>query len=194
MSVEIVFETHSTSTDNEAAIATGWLDGRLSELGKRQAAELGARRRSDGVAAVFTSDLGRAVETAQIAFGGSGIPVHRDPRLRECDYGELNGGPASAIEEQRLQRVDEPFPGGESYRQAVERVRQFLSDLPGELEGKRILVIGHSATRWALEHLLNGVELEKLVAAQFQWQEGWEFTLDALGELPSPPGRPPPGE
>jgi bisphosphoglycerate-dependent phosphoglycerate mutase len=58
-----VFETHSTSVDNERGIATGWLDGMLSETGRTQAVELGARRRDDGVVAVFTSDLGRAVET-----------------------------------------------------------------------------------------------------------------------------------
>jgi broad specificity phosphatase PhoE len=178
MSVEIVFETHSTSTDNEAGIATGWLDGALSPAGQQQARELGARRRDDGIAAVFTSDLGRAVETARIAFSGSGIPVHRDPRLRECDYGEWNGAAASEIERERSRRVDEPFPGGESYRQAVERVGEFLADVAAESEGRRILVIGHSATRWALEHLLEGVELERLVAAPFEWQEGWSFVLD----------------
>ncbi len=37
MSVEIVFETHSTSIDNERWVATGWLQGQLSETGKQQA-------------------------------------------------------------------------------------------------------------------------------------------------------------
>ena len=48
--IELVYETHSTSTHNEAGIATGWLDGELSESGRRQAEELGARRRDDGLA------------------------------------------------------------------------------------------------------------------------------------------------
>src|SRR5439155_18343185 len=60
MSVAIVLETHSVSTDNELGIATGWLDGRLSERGRRLAQELGERRRTDDIAAVFTSDLRRA--------------------------------------------------------------------------------------------------------------------------------------
>jgi broad specificity phosphatase PhoE len=190
MSVEIVFETHSTSTDNEAGIATGWLDGTLSPFGRQQAVQLGARRRADGLTAVFTSDLARAVETARIAFADSEIPVHRDPRLRECDYGELNGAPASVIERERSRRVAEPFPGGESYRQAVERVRKFLADVATEFQGKRILVIGHSATRWALEHILDGVELEQLVAAPFEWQEGWSFVLESSSPRAAEPGRP----
>ncbi|MFN2467635.1 MAG: histidine phosphatase family protein [Gaiellaceae bacterium] len=179
MSVEIVFETHSISTDNEAGIATGWLPGRLSEEGRSLAAKLGERRRGDGIAAVFTSDLRRAVETAEIAFAGSGIPIHQDPRLRECDYGPLNGMPVALVAAQRSQRTDEPFPGGESYRQAAERVRDFLDDLWPAYDGRRVLVIGHSATRWALEHLLAGAALEDLVDAPFEWQEGWLYVLPA---------------
>ena len=70
-----------------------------------------------------------------------------------------------------------PYPGGESYRQVVGRVRDFLDDLPPELDGARVLVIGHAATRWALEHLLDGTRLEALVGAPFQWQEGWDYVL-----------------
>ena len=93
MSVNVVFETHSTSVDNEDGIATGWLEGRLSGSGREQAKELGARRRDDGLAIVFTSDLRRAVETAELAFAGSPIPIERDRRLRECNYGSMNGRP-----------------------------------------------------------------------------------------------------
>lgn len=182
MAIELVYETHSTTTDNENGIATGWFEGRLSEVGRTQAGTLGKRRRSDGLAAVFTSDLGRAIETAEIAFAGSELPVRRDRRLRECNYGELNGGAASEIERQRLGRIDEPFPSGESYRQVVERTRSFLNDLFPEFDGSRVLLIAHSANRWALQHLLLGAPLEEVVAAPFEWQEGWEYALP--GELP----------
>ena len=93
VTTEIVFETHSTSEDNERGIATGWLPGRLSRLGREQARQLGERRRDDGIVVVFTSDLSRAVETAEIAFSDSDIPVLHDWRLRECDYGQYNGTP-----------------------------------------------------------------------------------------------------
>ncbi|MDP8958457.1 MAG: histidine phosphatase family protein [Actinomycetota bacterium] len=177
MSVRIIFETHSTSEDNEGGIATGWLDGRLSEKGREQARALGERRRSDGVDAVFTSDLRRAVETAEIAFGGSVIDIYRDRRLRECNYGVLNGMPVARLEAERWRRIDRPFPGGESYRQVVGRVEDFLNDLSDRWDGSRVVLIGHTATRWALEHLLWGSALEALVAAPFEWQEGWEYSL-----------------
>jgi broad specificity phosphatase PhoE len=177
VSVQIVFETHSTSTDNERGIATGWLEGRLSERGRLLAAELGTRRRDDEIAAVFTSDLRRAIQTAQIAFAGSGIPIHRDRRLRECNYGRLNGMPVSRLEREVAGHIDEPYPGGESYRQVVERVRDFLGGLLKGWDGRRVLVIGHAATRWALDHLLSGIPLEELVGAPFEWQEGWVYIL-----------------
>ena len=65
--VRIVFETHSLTVDNERGIATGWFGGALSAQGRALARELGERRRDDRIDAVFSSDLARAVETAEIA-------------------------------------------------------------------------------------------------------------------------------
>ncbi len=177
MSVEIVFETHSTTTDNERGVATGWHQGELSDKGRRQARELGDRRRDDAVSAVFISDLGRAIETAKIAFGDLSIPVFQDWRLRECDYGELNGVASAQLEAERSRRIEQPYPGGESYRDVVNRMRAFLDDLLPEHEGARVLLIGHSATRWALDHLVCGTPLEVLIGP-FDWQEGWEYVLE----------------
>ena len=175
--VEVVFETHATSTDNEAGVATGWGQGRLSDAGRRQARELGDRRRHDGIAAVFTSDLYRAVETAEIAFAGSDIPVHQDRRLRECDYGAMNGMPVSRLAAQRLRHVDEPFPGGQSYRQVLDQTSDLLRELAIGWDGRRLLLISHSANRWALDCLLGSAILEDLVTLPFGWREGWEYRL-----------------
>ena len=178
MTIRIVFETHSTTQDNENGIATGWLPGRLSSLGRDQAAELGARRRADGIAAVFSSDLARSVETAGIAFGGSAIPVLLDWRLRECDYGQLNGSLAAELHAHRAEHIDMPYPDGESWRQAAARMASFAADLSPRWSGQRVLVIGHVATRWGLEHLLLGTPLEDLAVRDFGWQPGWEYTVE----------------
>lgn len=175
--VQVVFETHSTTEDNERGIAHGWLPGRLSETGRRQAEQLGRRRRGDGIAVVITSDLKRAVETAHIAFGGTNLPILSDARLRECNYGDLNGALVERIDKERPRRLDEPFPGGESYWQVVQRMADLLHDLCSDRLGQRILLIGHAGPRWALDHLLDGVPLADLLQTPFQWQEGWEYTL-----------------
>ncbi len=175
--VQLIFETHQLTDNNEAGIATGWLPGHLSEKGRQLAKELGQRRAVDAISAVFTSDLYRAVETAHIAFGGTGIPIYRDSRLRECNYGLLNGKPVATLQGRRIDHITEPFPGGESYIEVVDRVKDFLKDLAAQWQGKTVLVIGHSATRWALDHLINGARLEDLVDAPFQWKKGWEYVV-----------------
>src|ERR1700743_1889437 len=108
-----------------------------------QALDLGSRRRDNGIAAVFSSDLNRAVETASIAFGGSGVPVLYDWRLREGDYGRCDGVPAGGGHAGGREHLDQPYPEGESWQQAVARVGRFLGDLPTRWDGQRVLVIGH---------------------------------------------------
>jgi 2,3-bisphosphoglycerate-dependent phosphoglycerate mutase len=174
-SVQVVFETHSTTVDNEAGIATGWLPGELSVLGRQQAAELGRRRADDGIAAVFCSDLARAVETVATAFEGTGIPVLLDWRLRECDYGSLTGMPAAQMRAHRAEYLDRPYPGGESWRQATTRVGRFIADLTLRWSGQRVLVIGHSATHWGLDIALLGTPLEERASRPSAWQPGWEY-------------------
>lgn len=177
MGIHIVFETHSISEDNNRGLATGWHHGRLSQEGHRLATELGNRRRNDGIQAIFTSDLRRAVETVEIALGDTPIPILHDWRLRECDYGDHNGMPTAELHRHRRQYLDEPYPRGESWRQAVHRVGRFLDDLHLRWEERRVLVVGHVATRWAFEHYLNKVALEDLIEADFGWREGWEYFL-----------------
>jgi broad specificity phosphatase PhoE len=175
---EIIFETHSISEDNEAGIASGWLPGRLSATGCELAAALGRRRKDDGLAAVFTSDLSRALETAAIAFAHSDVPILADWRLRECDYGTLNGAPAEEVHANRSAYLDQPYPDGESWQAATDRVGRFLDDLALRWDGARVLLIGHVATRMGLERFILRKDLGDLISSEFEWQEGWEYSLD----------------
>ncbi len=177
--VVIVFATHATSLDNEARVASGHADVALSVRGRRQATELGERYRDDHFAAVFCSDLRRSWETAELAFGSRGIPIIRDPRLRECDYGDLTRRPIEEIEREKPRRLREPFPNGESYEQAAARVEGFLDDLRATYAGRRVLVVGHRATQYGLDHWLTGIPLARVVTAPWSWQPGWEYAVEA---------------
>lgn len=119
----------------------------------------------------------RAVQTAELAFGGRGILIRLDARLRECDYGERNGMPVTRLAAERSWHIDQPWPGGQSHRQVVAQVGSFLQDLSAGWEGRAVVVIGHSATKWALDCLPDGATLENLVDAPFGWQEGWHYRL-----------------
>jgi broad specificity phosphatase PhoE len=127
--MEIIFETHSTTVDNERGVATGWLDGALSDTGKRHAIELGKRSIARRVDAVFTSDLGPAVETARIAFNGSNVPVHVDPRLREVQLWRLERHAHRSLGDRTCVSRGGPVPTGrELSRRCV--ARSGLPDRP----------------------------------------------------------------
>lgn len=55
--VTIIFESYGTTYDNEAEISSGWFDVELSDLGKKQAKELGERYKNEDCDAIFCSDL-----------------------------------------------------------------------------------------------------------------------------------------
>ncbi|MEU6997395.1 histidine phosphatase family protein [Nonomuraea sp. NPDC046570] len=174
MVVKLIYEAHSITTDNEAGIATGWLPGELSAAGLVEAAKLGVRRRE--VEVVYSSDLRRAAQTVEVAFPGR--EVVWDRRLRECDYGVYNGRPVAELVPLRREYIEVPWPGGgQSYRQVVVETAAFLRDVRARHQGATVLVVAHSANRWALQCLLEGRVLEELMDAPFNWQPGWEYDI-----------------
>ena len=182
----VVFESHATSLDNEAGLASGWFDIALSATGEEQARQLGVRRRDDDFAAVFCSDLVRAFRTAEIAFGDRSRPIVRDARLRECDYGAFTRRPAAEIDERRAHHVATPFPNGESYEQVVGRVGAWLTEATTAFAGRTVIVIGHRATFYALEHLIKGIPLHEAVTATWRWQPGWTYRFIRADRQDSP--------
>lgn len=171
----IIFETHGTTVDNETHISSGWNDAPLSELGKKQAAELGQRYVDRHLDAVYCSELQRSYRSAEIAFADSGVKIIHDARLNECNYGDLNGAPSEQVEPTRGQHVSMPFPNGESYEQTCDRMKSFIDEIKLKHDGQTIMIIGHRATQYGLEHWLKGVPIFEAVTAPWHWQPGWEY-------------------
>ena len=107
--VRITYFTHSTTTDNERGIATGWQPGELSPRGREQATSLATQLASTPFDAVYTSDQQRAFESAKLFFGES-YEVVQDARLRECNYGDFTGRPASEFMPRLVDYIEAPFP------------------------------------------------------------------------------------
>lgn len=173
--MKIYFAAHATTRDNEAKIASGWNDIELSELGVKQAKELGKAFENIKIDLICTSDLKRAVDTVKIAFGDK-IPVIIDRRLRELNYGDFNGKPTAVVEPMKTRYIKDPFPNGENYEQAIERVQGFYSELNKKYTNKTILVVGHRVTQYGLE-TLSGETLEELLSIPFERQPYWEYEL-----------------
>jgi 2,3-bisphosphoglycerate-dependent phosphoglycerate mutase len=176
----IWYETHSTTLDNEAGIATGWLPGELSDLGRERAVALGTRIADRKPAAIYCSDLARAVQTASIAVERAErhIPVLLDWRLRECDYGQLNGSPRTAAHHDRLRYASNPYPAGESWQIATARAAAAVRDAAGRHPGGTIMVIGHIATRFGVRLACGDpTPLTTMITQRSEWQPGWAYEL-----------------
>lgn len=180
MAVEITYFVHGTTTDNERGLATGWLPGELSAIGREQAKHLGeqvADRRFD---VVFCSDLQRAIDSAELGFGGK-YQIIPDERLRECHYGDLDGTPASAFKDRLGEYIDRPFPHGESYHDVEARLRNFVQFLLDNYDGQHVAIVAHQAPQLALDVICRGRTWQQAIDEDWRprkaWQPGWDYTV-----------------
>lgn len=176
--VTIIFESHGTTIDNEKHLASGWNDVELSELGIKQSKEMGQRYADDHFDAIFCSDLQRTYKSAEIAFGNK-FPIFKDIKLRECHYGDLTQHSSEEVDKEKPNRINVPFPHGQSYEQTSEIMRVFLQKLLKEYDGKRVMIIGHRTTQYGLERWCNGIPVSVMIqmAPEWKWQPGWEYRL-----------------
>jgi broad specificity phosphatase PhoE len=174
ISMRIYFATHGTTTDNEEKIASGWKDVGLSELGTKQARELKEVFSKILVDIICCSDLQRSINSAKLAFGDK-VQMIIDKRLRELNYGDYNGQPSEIVETMKIKHISVPFPNGESYNQAMERVHEFYKEIRLTHLKEAILVIGHRATQYGLDTIVNGKSLEELLKTKFKWQSYWLY-------------------
>lgn len=179
MSIQITYFVHGTTTDNENNIATGWNPGELSELGKKQARELRDLASNQIFDTVFASDLKRAVDSAELAFGDI-YKIVQDSRLREANYGDFTGQP-DAFKDHIDKYIRQPFPHGESYLDVEKRMREFLTDVHKQYDGKRIAIVAHQAPQLALEVICNRKTWGEAIATDWRliksWRPGWNYII-----------------
>ena len=178
MMITLFYSPHMTSVDNEAGRASGHADIPLSARGKQDAERLGEQYAAQTLDVVFCSDLQRATLTAQIAFSARGVPIIHDARLRECDYGEWTQFPRTEIKFE--EHISEPFPSGESMVMVARRVGDFLRETLDNHDGKTVVVIGHAATKHALDYWSGSASLEDVMAAPWEWRDIpiWRYAFD----------------
>jgi probable phosphoglycerate mutase len=128
--LELWLVRHGETTNSRDGILAGWVDIPLTERGEAQAEAVRPVLAEMKFTGVWSSDLQRAVHTALLAWGQ---PV-ADPRLREVNFGELEGTHWATLDPvHKKALIDfEAFnpPGGETLEEVGERVAGFLSELP----------------------------------------------------------------
>jgi broad specificity phosphatase PhoE len=143
----ILLARHGETDWNRDGIWQGWADPPLNDAGRAQARQLAEQLRDTPFDAVYSSDLQRAQETAELVAQPHGVPVISDPGLREIDIGSWSGLTRAEI--------DERFPGGarpdgETREQHAARVLEAVERIARENPERRILLVTHGGTMRAL--------------------------------------------
>jgi isoleucyl-tRNA synthetase len=126
----------------------------LTPKGRKQVAKAALALKRKKIDLIFSSDLLRAKETADIIAKELGVQVHFDKRLREVNVGPFSGKSADEYDkqfptqEERFVRRAEPH--GESLRDVRTRGWNFLSEMETRYHGKNILIVSHESTNWML--------------------------------------------
>ena len=174
--MKIMYFVHGTTYDNASGKCSGWSDVKLNDLGKDQAINLGKIVPND-FDIVFTSDLSRAVESANLAFPKSKKII--DKRLRECNYGNLDGKEKKSVIYN--EHINEPFPNGESLKDVEARMKEFLEYIKQEYPSKNIAIVAHRAPQLAIEVITKNISWEDAIKNDWRkignWNPGWEYEI-----------------
>jgi len=144
----ILLARHGETDWNREGRYQGHADEPLNDTGREQSRELASRLRAEPVAAVYSSDLRRASETASIVAQELGLAVVPDSRLREIDVGSWQGRTRAELD-------GAPWDG-ETYDQHRARAVAALADIAAAHPDARVLVVAHGGTLRRIQEAATG--------------------------------------
>jgi broad specificity phosphatase PhoE len=161
----ILLARHGESDWNRSKRWQGFADRPLTERGREQARELAARLDDTELDAIYSSDLQRARETAEIVAAVKGLTVEPTPDLREVDVGSWSGITRAEAEERfpegygRWLNGGEGWNDGETYQRMSERVVGAILRIAKRHESGRVLVVAHGGSIRAVHAAALGVDV-----------------------------------
>jgi probable phosphoglycerate mutase len=182
---------HGTTDWNTSGRIQGHLDPPLNATGRWQAQLVSQRLTGLGATALYSSDLQRAYETAQIIGRTVGLRVVQKIGLREMHFGRWQGWTSQQIRERdpagyaarRADPYDVPPPGGETWRRFYDRAVRALEEVLTTTAAEQIIVVTHSGVCTALGLRAQGLDctgrrtfsndncsLHTIVVAGAQWR------------------------
>ena len=167
---------HGITDFNDARKFMGHSDIGMSDIGYRQIEKLRDRLMDRKIDAVYSSDLKRTLETAELILAGREIDVIPCPELRECYYGECEGLTFQEIGSNYPDVAEKcinftlelEFPEGESFKDFIERAAGFLHRLEKHEQSDTILITSHSGPLKVLVLRLLGIDMN-------HW---WQIRID----------------
>jgi probable phosphoglycerate mutase len=161
----LIVVRHGETTWNREKRMQGTTDTQLSDIGRAQAQALGRRLKEHGFAALYSSDLSRALHTAGAIAEHTGREVVIDSRLRERCFGIFEGLTAAEIrsrypDEHALFASHDPeyeVPGGECARGFSERCLGGLAEIAARHPGQEVVVVSHGLVLDTLYRVAHGL-------------------------------------
>jgi probable phosphoglycerate mutase len=149
---ELLLVRHGETDWNRDQRFQGHADPPLNDTGRAQARALADELAAERIDAIYTSDLARARETAELIAERAGVPFVLEPQLREVDVGEWQGLTRPEIEERFPEGMrnwhehGHGWESGETYEQLAERVLEALERIVRRHPDERVVVVGHGGT------------------------------------------------
>ena len=157
---------HGQSAGNAEGRFGGHGPTPLSDLGRRQAEMTAKALAREGISAIYSSDLTRAVETAEPLARLLGLPIHQSPAFRERHVGVLEGLTFDESKEAYPKdyyalvnrNIHHVITKGESYRHLLRRITQKVNEVLRVHQGERVAIFSHTGAICFLTlHLLGAI-------------------------------------
>lgn len=147
---------HGETVDNALQIMQGQTQGELNEQGKEQARQVSQRLAGEPVDVFISSDLHRAIQTAEIIAEPHNLPIITTPLLRERDWGSFTGRFIPDLK-------GEVWPDDiESEPALLQRALAFLQYVTTTYPGKRVVAVGHGIINKAILAVYAGCTMREV--------------------------------
>ena len=147
---------HGETVDNALQIMQGQTQGELNERGKEQARQVAQRLAGEPVDVFISSDLHRAIQTAEIIAEPHNLPIITTPLLRERDWGSFTGRFIPDLK-------GEVWPDDiESEPALLQRALAFLQYVTTTYPGKRVVAVGHGIINKAILAVYAGCTMREV--------------------------------
>jgi len=186
--MRLILVRHGETEENKAGIIQGWLPGKLTPLGIKQAQQLAKRLKWLKIDLAYSSDLARCVDTAkEILKHHPKVNLMLDARIRERRLGEFQGKKIGQSDWDALPDTGNKYfrvpKGGESFEEMEKRVNKFLKEIIKKHSQKTILIVTHGGTLITFRSLLERKDINDLFESKVNHNTGVsEYQINSKGE------------
>ena len=168
--MKYIFVRHGKTHFNEIQLKQGWCDSPLTKQGIKEIENMAEQLKDYKIDAAYTSPILRAKYTAQIILKNHSVLLNEDDRLKEVNFGLLEGLPCLFVDKLQLEssnwlddlQMDYTGYEGENVEDVIQRHFELLNDIEKNFQGDdTILMVGHGCSLYAfIKTLLKNQKLD----------------------------------